>query len=150
MYQIIVVSDSHGRRNVLDDLTIMYPNANFYLHAGDSLLTKSAIDPYLSVKGNCDFFIKNPFLLLEVGSVTIYMTHGHHSDLSNEGMINEARRNNADIIIHGHTHSRKNIFLDGVHILCPGSLANSRKGKESYAIITFSSKTDIKIEIIDL
>ena len=54
--KILLVSDSHGHEQILKDLYRQYPKMDLYLHAGDSALDISSIYPYISVRGNCDYY----------------------------------------------------------------------------------------------
>ena len=54
--KLLVVSDSHGDNESLEKLALIYPNMDLYLHLGDSESDEFSIKPFISVKGNCDFY----------------------------------------------------------------------------------------------
>ena len=54
--RILLVSDSHGEKEILDQLIIRWPDVDLYLHAGDSLQEARSIYPFRTVRGNCDFY----------------------------------------------------------------------------------------------
>lgn len=145
--KIVVVSDTHRDVNFIDNITSLHSDAKYFLHAGDSELTESELYPFQSVKGNCDYYIKNKYRVLNILGVKIFMFHGDHTYLNEDVLIGIANNNNCDIIIHGHTHIPYYNFKENVHIICPGSTTLPRSKNATYAVITFSSKNDIHVEI---
>ena len=145
--QIVVVSDTHRDTRFIEKLVIAYPNCKTFLHAGDSELHELEIEPFLTVKGNCDYYIKNKYRVLELLGVRILMFHGDHTLLDENVLVGIAKNNNCDIIIHGHTHVPYYKYQEGIHLLCPGSITYPRVKDATYALITFSSKEDILVEI---
>ena len=76
--KIVIVSDSHGNREILEKIVLQNPSANIFLHAGDSGLCKLEISPYVSVKGNCDYESDFPDkLIIKTPYGNLYMTHGN-------------------------------------------------------------------------
>ena len=147
--EIVVVSDTHRDTHFIEKILKQHPNAKYFLHAGDSELNDREIYPFETVKGNCDYFIRNKYKILDVLGVKIFMVHGDHLILDDDVLFAIAKNNQCDIIIHGHTHRpyyRKN---EDVHILCPGSLVYPRSKNATYAVITFKQKEDICVEIKD-
>ena len=67
--EIVVVSDTHKSIGFIETLVNRHPNAKLYLHAGDSELQAFEIEPFLSVKGNCDYYITNPIRLVEIKDI---------------------------------------------------------------------------------
>lgn len=147
MDKIIVVSDSHCFTEFIDRLPRMYPEAKLFLHAGDSELSSYDLFPFQTVKGNCDYQIDNKYYKTTVNGVGVFMFHGDHTYLSEDVLVGMAKNHNAKIIIHGHTHIPYYNEVNGVHILCPGSLAYPRVSRATYAVITINSIDDIKVEI---
>lgn len=145
--QIIVVSDTHRDTRFIQKLVLLYPQCQYFLHAGDSELNEFELHPFQSVKGNCDYFIKNKYRVLELLGVKIFMFHGDHTLLDEDVLEGIGRNNNCDIIIHGHTHIPYYKNKNGIHLLCPGSTTYPRVSKGTYALITFSSREDILVEI---
>ena len=104
--------------------------------------------PFVTVKGNCDFFIKNNYRVDSLKGVNLYTTHGNTLFFNDKYLASMALKFSCKIAIHGHTHIPKVTFVDGVYILCPGSVSRPRGGsKPSYAVITFTDEYDINIEI---
>lgn len=147
---IVAVSDTHGNNEFMDILQFKYPNACMYLHAGDSNLLEFQLDPFVTVRGNCDYHIKNSFCIKEINDLKIYMTHGHYLPLDNLNLLSVlAKEKGCNVLIHGHTHKARYEYVNGVHIICPGSPVSPRGGKPSYAILEFTSISDLKVQFIE-
>ena len=141
--KILLVSDSHGNSDKLKELVNMYPSMDYYLHAGDSGLDQITLFPYLSVKGNTDYY---PFdNLLRLYTPIGYLLLKHQPNFTNEQI------NNNTIFIHGHTHQYL-IYLDnnGKIFINPGSLILPRDNSHgSYAVLDIE-KTKSSIIIYDI
>lgn len=150
--KIIVVSDTHGSTDFLDILPLKHQDADLFLHAGDSMLTEEELFPFHSVKGNCDYVIKNRYKKIINGNIKILMFHGNNFLLEENMLVNYAKEEGVNIIIHGHTHIPYYKYTSGVHILCPGSLVFPRVSRATYAIITLNDNENIdklKVEIVN-
>lgn len=145
--KIVVVSDSHGMTSFLDKIPMIHPDARMYLHAGDSEMHDFELGQFETVKGNCDYYIENKYKFIDLYGVKIFMFHGDHTSLDLNVLVGIAKNKGANIIIHGHTHIPYYNYVDGVHVLCPGSLAYPRVTRATYAVITFTNPSDIKVEI---
>lgn len=145
---IVCTSDAHNRLDLLEKIYQKHPNANLYLDAGDTERHDFEIEPFLSVKGNCDYYINNKYRIVEAEDLRIYVFHGDRSLLSLEALAQTAKNNNCNFIIHGHTHVPHYSVYNGVHILCPGSITipRSRDGT-TYALITIH-KQDVHVEFL--
>ncbi len=149
--KVIVTSDAHGNNEKLKKIAYENPDADLYLDAGDSCLRLYEIEPFLSVRGNCDFHIKNNQRVDKVGDISIYTTHGNGLFFNDNALSQKAKEYACQIAVHGHTHVPKVTICNGIYILCPGSVSNPRSlyGK-TYAIITFTSINDIDMRIIKI
>ena len=134
--KILLVSDSHGDYQALDQLAAKYPNMNLYLHAGDSEQDEFSIKPFISVRGNCDHYYDFPnYLVIPSPFGNIYV---QHTPYVSKSVINE---HNVKIVIHGHTHVRRNETKNGILFINPGAISYARdKFNGSYAIIEIDSK----------
>ncbi len=143
--KILIVSDSHSVYNLDDLYHIHHPD--LYVHAGDSQLLNSS--PYLSnidyiVRGNCDFNKK--FNMYEIFN-NILLTHGHDCGVKYElePLADIAKENNCNIAIYGHTHVVDVANINGVVVINPGSVSQSRsKYPETYMLL------DTKLNVIEL
>ena len=129
--KILLVSDSHSNYEALDRLVHMYPNMDLYLHAGDSEQDEFSIKPFVSVRGNCDHYYDFPnYLVIPSPAGNIFV---QHTPFVSKSVISE---HNAKIVIHGHTHTRKNEVVNGILFINPGAISYARdKYDGSYAII---------------
>ena len=134
--KILLASDSHGDYQALDQLAAKYPNIDLYLHAGDSEQDEFSIKPFISVRGNCDHYYDFPnYLVIPSPFGNIYV---QHTPYVSKSAINE---HNAKIVIHGHTHVRRNETKNGILFINPGAISYARdKFNGSYAIIEIDSK----------
>ena len=140
--KILVVSDSHGNDEILQELYSQYPNMDYYLHAGDSQSSSMVIYPFDSVLGNCDYYDFDRCRRIKTSVGDIFMKH--FPTLRS----NEAK--DVKIFIHGHTHKNAlYIDNDGLITLCPGSISRPRDGTiGSYVIINIENER-IEIKVIE-
>ena len=135
--KILLVSDSHGDYEALDNLAKKYPDMDLYLHAGDSEQDEFSIKPFISVRGNCDHYYDFPnYLVIPSPFGNIYV---QHTPYISKSVISE---HNAKIVIHGHTHTRRNEFVNGILFINSGGLSYARdKYDGSYAILNVEEKS---------
>jgi putative phosphoesterase len=132
----VITSDLHGRLDILRAILSAHTDADLYLDAGDSSRRPAELEPFITVKGNCDLHGSERFRVIEFGSARILLFHGDRADLSDEGLYMLALRHRCEIVIHGHTHVPKYHCFRGVQIICPGSPAFPRGGsKPTYALL---------------
>lgn len=147
MTDIVVVSDTHGNTGFIEKLTRKHNEAYMFLHAGDSGVSSEELFPFETVKGNCDYLIKNPIKLINIMGINILMFHGDRFMLDEDMLINYANNYNAQVLIHGHTHIPYYKFTNGVHIVCPGSIYYPRVTKPTYCVIHINR--DNKYQYLD-
>ncbi|CQR24329.1 phosphoesterase [Streptococcus varani] len=154
---ILVMSDSHGNRQVLEELKGHYWNkVDAIFHNGDSELDSE--DPIWDgiqvVCGNCDFDGGYPDnLLTELEGVRIAQTHGHlyRINYTWQNLDYWAQEMDADICLYGHLHAAaaekrgKTLFLN------PGSVQQPRGliQVKLYALITITDSC-FKVRFYDL
>ncbi|WP_086312982.1 hypothetical protein A5821_000556 [Enterococcus sp. 7F3_DIV0205] len=139
----LVVSDNHGDRDILVDLTETYRGkVDKMFHCGDSELepTDSLWNDFIVVKGNCDYDPDFPNVIVEKsGTDIIFMTHGHLSNVRTglTSLALQAAEVNANIVLFGHTHEIGCEVRANVLYLNPGSISQPRGPIQlkSYAII---------------
>ncbi|MBR3343447.1 MAG: YfcE family phosphodiesterase [Solobacterium sp.] len=149
---IVLCSDSHMDTASLRYVREHHPEADLFVHCGDSELREADMEGFLFVRGNHDFYLGNnvpDWRIIEVLGHRIYLCHGHldiliyyHYDL----MAKHAKANRCDTVFFGHMHICQDFIEDGVRMLNPGSLAYSRdySGK-SYMLVTVTPE---KIEAV--
>lgn len=143
--KILLVSDSHNDYQALDQLAAKYPNMDLYLHAGDSEQDEFSIKPFISVRGNCDHYYDFPnYMVIPSPAGNIYV---QHTPYVSKSVINE---HNAKIVIHGHTHVRRNEMKNGILYINPGAISYARdKFDGSYAILNIE-QNDIEVNFYTL
>lgn len=143
--KILLVSDSHNDYQALDQLAAKYPNMDLYLHAGDSEQDEWSIKPFISVRGNCDHYYDFPnYMVISSPTGNIYV---QHTPYISKSVINE---HNAKIVIHGHTHVRRNEMKNGILYINPGAISYARdKFDGSYAILNIE-QNDIEVNFYTL
>lgn len=130
--KVLVVSDSHGDREILVELVERYKDkVDQIFHCGDSELeaTDSVWDSMMTVRGNMDF--TNEYKLTQIADVKkerIFMAHGHRFDVNNtmEELVYAAKEENADYAFFGHTHQAKSEKIGNIVVLNPGSISEPR------------------------
>lgn len=145
----LVVSDSHGDRDIVVRLLETYRNqVDAIFHCGDSELSDD--DPLLKdmyiVQGNMDFDTHMPIeVQTTVDDVTVYMTHGHvfGVNMGLDHLLANATAAHARLAFFGHTHQLGVERREGVLVLNPGSITFPRgefaRIGGTYAIVTTSS-----------
>ena len=114
--KIVVTSDTHGHKEILNRIVEENRDAELFLHAGDSQISFSEIFPFKAVKGNCDIGSEYPTeMIINTPYGDLYMTHGHQYFFITNHVI---KSKNCKIFIYGHTHKHilKEIDLSLIHI----------------------------------
>lgn len=142
--RIIVLSDSHGNVSRLDAAVMAQKQARHVFFLGDCVSDIERVAAFRSdrifhiVKGNCDFLSDMPelsFITLE--NTKIMFAHGHTLSVkySTDRLFCRAKTAGAQIALYGHTHIAGSEYRDGIYAVNPGSVAESRSGPDSYAVI---------------
>lgn len=151
--KIVVVSDSHGRNELLKEIQRKHEDASLFVHCGDLEGDPLDFPGYIVVRGNNDYWgsFENE-RRIPIGKHCIYVTHSHRFSYFSrlEQMANRAKDLGCDIVCYGHTHVAALDKVNGVVLLNPGSLSHSRDGKPcSYAILEIENdqiQVDFKYE----
>lgn len=151
--KIVVVSDSHGKKGILDEIYQQHQNADMFLHCGDILEDEYHYPEYLTVQGNNDLYYDYPqYRVIEAGEHKIYMAHSHQFPYTRkeEEMVRAAKQYECDIFCFGHTHVSCDKVINGVRFINPGSVYRSRDGKgPSYAIMNIDG-ANVDVQFIFL
>ena len=133
--RVLVVSDVHGKQNLLREAIEAQPTARYVLFLGDGLRqVEEVMDLYpdrifYAVPGNCDFGAGGiPVRQETLGGKRFYFTHGHLHDAKYTlyRLDLAAREAGADIALFGHTHTPYEEYADGLYLFNPGSLGYGR------------------------
>lgn len=148
MPRLAVLSDTHWREwNSTDPAAakvdaLLESGVDGIWHGGDvveeSVLRHlETFAPLTVVRGNCDRWFEREMphaVVRKIDHVTLAMIHGWDLPLDHIPTVVKAFPNDVDVIIHGHTHRRRNeVFRrdDGsvVTVLNPGSVSSPRGGE---------------------
>lgn len=136
--QILVISDTHGRYDILRKVLSEHRDAEFVVHCGDGEYeTERLIAEHpelkswiLQVRGNCDHDRNIPLMReipLPYGHKAVAV-HGHtmmHGDFQ-QNLVDLAKDHGADIVLFGHLHVRIDRNVEGIRLFNPGSAAQPR------------------------
>ena len=142
-----VFSDSHGDHEALDELLERMGAMDAVCFLGDvardaehlrERLAAMPNQPVLyAVRGNNDYYSTCTLpwdLLIELGGVRIYMTHGHRL-VSLMNLAYKAQECGAQVALFGHTHQALCETVQGVLLLNPGSAGNFCRGGRARASV---------------
>ncbi len=134
--KILVMSDSHSAiRYMRLAMNTVKPDA--VIHLGDHYDDAAALAeeyhhiPFHQVPGNCDRYRCPPdaplIMYYSIGGVKFYMTHGHLHGVKSVliRLLTDARAQNAQAALYGHTHIADCRQEDGLWILNPGSCGHA-------------------------
>lgn len=145
--KILLVSDSHGDDSSLAKIASKHNDCDYYLHLGDSQSTPDRIRPFISVKGNCDYYSSGfqKFLILFSPYGKIYVEHIPFYQTN----ISKLKEEGFKIYLHGHTHVKRDETIDGVRIINPGSIDYPRDNSRSYALIDITD-SNVNVKFFEL
>ena len=145
--KILIVSDSHGEGGRLARLLRLHSDAEAVFFLGDGLSDAEFVSgenssvAWFAVRGNCDpipIFRGCP--VDKVGAVTlsgkrIVYTHGdlYGAKYGEGGLVALMQKENADILLYGHTHTPNLKYFDGHYLFNPGALSGFAP---SYGLLT--------------
>ena len=129
---ILVLSDSHSYKRLMRQaVDAVKPNAIVHLgdHFGDGDVIREENEQlaFYQVPGNCDrarmYEPRPEVLCCGVCGVRLYMTHGHihNVKMGQYCLLRDAREENAQAVLYGHTHEPDCRQVDGLWVLNPGS-----------------------------
>lgn len=132
MKRILIFSDTHGNTDRCIDLIEKIP-ADAIIHAGDYVSDAQELKamyrdiPFYYVQGNNDIFSNAPAkITLEFEGKRFFITHGHNYNVKYEikytTLFEQGKKENADLIIFGHTHVPYTDYREGLTIINPGSI----------------------------
>lgn len=146
--EILIVSDTHRKKEHLLRLLRAHPSAKYLLFCGDGISDLEGVEERFAtlivcaVRGNCDWLSDAPeerFFTLD--GVRILMMHGHtHGVKGGIGAaLSYAKRKGADVLLFGHTHVPYEEHIDVgeryITLFNPGSLAERIDGGYSYGVL---------------
>ena len=123
-----LISDTHGR--LADGVLEAFEGVDAIIHAGDIcreaiLWELQSIAPVLAVYGNCDFERYSGVageLKTTIDKTHIYVVHDPYYA---EGAADSGEY---DLVVHGHTHFRRDDVVSHTRVINPGSATRPRDG----------------------
>lgn len=144
--KILCISDTHLENQVFKNINNKYPTMDFYIHCGDSSLSKEdpLLKQYYVVKGNHDDTDFPLEISIMIDQYRCLILHGNHHDVyyGNQKIVAYMKEKSIDICFHGHTHIPAFTHENDKYIINPGSVMVNRAsyGYGTYAIISIEEK----------
>lgn len=142
--KILVLSDSHGKEEYVYSILNDNRDAGIIIHLGDgendmdlSLREIPGITRkrFFAVKGNCDLMSSLPTTTYDenICGYKFYITHGfkQHVKSGVSEIFLDAKNNERQVVLFGHTHRPFYEERDGIYLFNPGAVMRG-----SYGIIT--------------
>ena len=138
--KLLVVSDNHRDRDVLEWVKTAEPDINHLIHLGDSEMSESELTElgFYGVRGNYPFEPKFPNdLIMEYNRVKLLLTHGHKYGvkLGIYGLVEAALSLSVQVVFYGHTHMPKINEFENILFINPGTISKSRGSYASFAVV---------------
>ena len=146
--KILVVSDSHGLSNELQEIKKRHESeVEAFIHCGDSELPYNSpeLHRFLYVRGNCDYAKEFPDERIEdIEGLRFFVTHGHRYNVKMTlmNLYYRAQEAGAKIVCFGHSHIAGAESINGTLFINPGSIYMPRLRKEkTYSILEIEEQT---------
>ena len=147
---ILVISDSHGKlERIIEAIETNKKDVERVFFLGDGIDDiKLAEGMYKDIKfdyvqGNNDFCYTVPLEKeVLVNNKKILLTHGHlHTGtIGAKKLLERCKEQGIDAVFAGHTHTKREEYIDGVLFLNPGSITRPFDGKPSYSLVEITDK----------
>lgn len=137
--KIVVMSDSHGNAEAVQKVIAQNSDADGFYHLGDGWRDFAFLTPEpgvfcIGIKGNCDFSSQLPQKdVRTLDGVRIAAVHGEDFHGIADAVLLTVKYQ-AKVVLHGHTHVPNIDFVNGVFIICPGTLKYG--AVQTYAVLT--------------
>lgn len=150
--KFLIVSDSHGDYNYLQQIIYSNQDVDVFIHLGDYEIPEYLLNRFIFVRGNCDFLSDAPkFRDIDYGEFNIHFEHGNNIDFYNFEKYIESKE--CDIFLFGHTHKKFAKEIGNTYVFNPGSLTRPRDSSlGSYLILEIKDKNNItyKFKTVEL
>ncbi|MBU1144240.1 MAG: metallophosphoesterase [Firmicutes bacterium] len=152
--KLVVFSDNHRDRKIVQNILLLNPNADRYISLGDSEMSEAELSSMnvFGVKGNYPFEPKFPYdLMFEFEGWKTLLTHGHRYFVKNGlyTLYQHAEENQCQLVLFGHTHQCFVEEKNNILFVNPGS-ATFPKGSvhPTYAVLSIL-RDKIDVQILD-
>lgn len=142
---LVLLSDTHGEDSprLTDHVRERVEAASVVVHAGD-FTTEAVLEAFerrtpelVAVAGNSDTAAVRERLpgrrTFDFAGRRFLVTHGHRRDRTSLSLL--ARQEGADVVVVGHTHRAGVDDAGGVALVNPGSHADPRGGRPTFAVV---------------
>ncbi len=153
----LIVSDTHGNHEYLDEVLYNVGHLDGVLHLGDVENRETDIEAQLDcpleiVCGNNDSEIFLPReRILFLGGHKVYMSHGHYHKIyyGTKELVESAKSNGCDIALFGHTHCPYLEREGDLWVANPGSISRPRQADRypTYMILEIDPMDRVKITL---
>ncbi len=150
--KILVISDSHGNRDIVSRIIKHENPLDFIVHCGDGAgdIFHAEIPEgakVIKVMGNVDLSRNYDMERVEIftaDSLRIMVAHGDQFRVQDDytGLIREAGKRGADLVFFGHTH-KKHLSGDRPVIFNPGPV-----NRGMYGIVTLGENVEFSHRVI--
>lgn len=158
MLRLLVISDSHGKVNrVIEAIGKNKHRIDRVCFLGDGIDDiKFSCETYPDIEfdyvlGNNDYHVDgvDEKEILCSGK-KILLTHGHLYEgiLGVQKLVNRCKRDNIDAVFMGHTHRKREVYIEGILFLNPGSIGRPFDGEPSYSIVNIGDTMDNQVMYI--
>jgi len=145
MKKIIIASDSHGNKKIIDKI-FNELEFDYFLFLGDGIedLGTYLYDERVKiVRGNCDFFSNEKYDgYIKVEDVLIFYTHGANYSVKTTmyKLYEQVSKLPVNLACYGHTHLFNIQEINNITFLNCGALCSHRGGNEEFAIVTINNE----------
>ncbi len=144
MKTIVVISDTHGNREIFNKLETVLSECDYIFHLGDTSLDATVLKKRYPKKtrtlnGNCDSPPLGENEICEkIENVNVFACHGDRYSVKYtlDNLTYRAKEKGCALALYGHTHIKDETKIDGVLLVNPGTL--SRYSQKSYAYIVIN------------
>ena len=162
--RILIVSDTHSEHEYLEEALQQIGDIDMFIHLGDLMVGIKHIDSIIKcekhiIAGNSDRYPLVPRDMPKeyefmIDSKKVFITHGHNyltqwGAREVDGIIEEGRLREVDIVMFGHTHKPYLEILPDITVLNPGSISYPRQGggKPSFILMEIDEDKEIRYRI---
>ncbi len=146
--KVLVLSDSHGDKRVLEQVLQKEADCDYVFHLGDyaedaRYLQRVCRAPLVFVRGNCDMGdTAEEIEQIVMRGQTIILAHGHQLGVkySLDRAFYYATEQGAQALLFGHSHVPVAEYQEGIWLVNPGSIGEPRGGLPSYAVLLVSER----------
>lgn len=160
--KIGLISDTHitqKRGKLSQNVLKAFKDADLIIHAGDITQVKvldelQKIAPVIAVSGNNDKLNLNKTEIIKIENFKVVINHATTYSNDFEKLKKFASKNNADILVTGHTHKPHCEIIDDILFINPGSSNRPVKSDASVAVLNIEEKhktvSDVEVTFIRL